>query len=210
MMKFDLPKDIQHHVRNNILKCVVPFAVLEISLIFTLIFFGHVLFPTSLIGIRILCYFLVLIVPFFLTKFPVKLIDRSWYGDIIKVTVKSRTAIYGTTKLNLRSEQAVLLTIKAPDGEILRTEAMVCDQRPHHPGIQNGEINQSKIENHATEYQIGDTVYHFYGLQQLLVIHQNKYEFSRCLICSQNNAGDRDICWHCGHSLIKNPPDIKY
>ena len=209
-MTFELPKDIQRHVRNHVLKCVIPFAVLEITLIFILAFLGHMLFSTSVIGFRILCYFLVLIVPFFITKFPLKLIDRSWYGEIIQVDIKSRTVVYGSTRLNLRNEQAVLLMIKTPEREVLHKEALICDQAPQRPGVQDGELIKSKLENHATEYQVGDTVYHFYGLKQLLVIHKNKYEFSRCLICSQNNAGDRDICWHCGHSLIKNPPDIKY
>ena len=201
-----LPKDIQKHVRTNVLKCVIPFAILEIVLGIILFFYGKTLFPTDVKGFQILCYFLVLTIPFFITKFPFKIIDRSWSGEIIQVQYKSRLTAYWGGRLRARTEQVVIIKVRMPNGEILRKEAMICEQRPFRPGVADGEVVTSKLENHLSEYEIGDTVYHFYGLKQLLVVRKDKQNFVRCLVCSQSNTNDREECWGCGHSLIKDVP----
>ena len=169
-----------------------------------LFFGGTALFPTERNGVRIFCYFLVLTVPFFITKFPFKIIDRSWSGEIIHVQYKSRLTAYWGGRLRARTEQVVIIKVRTPDGEILRKEAMVCEQRPFRPGVADGEVVTSKLENHLSEYEVGDIVYHFYGLKQLLVVRKRKQEFVRCLVCSQSNTNDRETCWDCGHSLIKH------
>ena len=204
--KIILPEDIQKHVRKNVLKCVIPFSFLEIAFTIILIFFGNTLFPTKVKGFQILCYFLVLIAPFFITGFPFKIMDRAWCGEIIGVQYKSRLTAYGGARLRARTEQVVIIKVKTADGEILQKEAMVCEQKPFHPEIADGDVVTRKMENYVSEYQVGDTVYHVYGLKQLLVIRKDKQNFVRCLVCSQSNTNDRDTCWDCGHTLVKDAP----
>jgi hypothetical protein len=208
-MRFELPADIRRYVRGKVLRCVLPFAFLELAFALALIFFGHKLFSTDVIGFRILCYFLVLMAPFPVTRFPFAILDRSWYGEIVDVEVKSRYSAHGSARLTLRSEQVILLKIRTPEGEILRKEATVCDQRTSRPGLDDVGLIKSKAESHTSEYRIGDTVYHFYLVKQLLVVHKDKYAFCRCMLCAQSNAEERNTCWNCGASLMKKPPKLK-
>lgn len=74
--KISLPQDIQKYVLKNVLKCVIPFAILEIVFGIILFFYGKALFPTDVKGFQILCYFLVLTIPFFITKIPFKILHK--------------------------------------------------------------------------------------------------------------------------------------
>jgi hypothetical protein len=201
-MRFELPADIRRYVRGKVLRCVLPFAFLELAFALALIFFGHKLFSTDVIGFRILCYFLVLMAPFPVTRFPFAILDRSWYGEIVDVEVKSRYSAHGSARLTLRSEQVILLKIRTPEGEILRKEATVCDQRTSRPGLDDVGLIKSKAESHTSEYRIGDTVYHFYGLSELFVIGQRRSVNVNCVVCGSENPRTSTHCHHCGHTLL--------
>ena len=141
-------------------------------------------------------------IPFFVSGFPFKLIDRSWHGVVTDVIVKSETGTYTAagTKAFPYDKNVIYLKVKRDDGKELRIPAREFGIR-NHPGFT--VPNEGDITKHLNDYLIGDHVYHFYGLKHNRIVKQN-FEMIECVVCGTQNTNVRDDCINCGYSLIKN------
>ena len=200
--KDNLPKDIVKYVNKEIARCISTFAILEIvAITISILTYEYFTKSTNIIFSILMLIFLCAI-PFFVSRFPFKLIDRSWHGVVTDVIVKSETGTYTAagTKSFPYDKNVIYLKVKRDDGKELRIPAREFGIR-NHPGFT--VPNEGDITKHLNDYSIGDHVYHFYGLKHNRIVKKN-FEMIECVVCGTQNTNVRDDCINCGHSLIKN------
>ena len=200
--KDNLPKDIVKYVNKEIARCISIFAILEIvAIVISILTYEYFTKSINLIFYIIVVIFL-FAVPFFVSRFPFKLIDSSWHGVVTEVTVKTETGTYTAagTKAFPYDKNVIYLKVKRDDGKELRIPAREFGIRSH-PGF--SVPNEGDVTKHLNDYSVGDQVYHFYGLKHNRIIKKN-YEMIECVVCGAKNSNERDDCINCGHSLIKN------
>lgn len=186
-----LPDNFKNFVRRQLLKRVIPCAVLFCGLAVILAFFGKDLFPTDSTVARYSFYLIVLLIPFVVTGVPFKLIDRSYCGTVEKVTIKTTTDNSETQKLNivyLYVKNTVYLSIRLKNGKRIRKK------------VYEGK---AKHQQHLDTYQTGDLVFHLYGSPHTIVIPDKKSKQIQCPICGDWNEHADDSCRHCGGVLVK-------
>ena len=200
--KYNLPKDILKYINKRIARCITTFLVSEIvAIVISILTYDYFTKSINLIFYIIVVIFLCA-VPFFVSRFPFKLIDRSWHGVVTDVIVKSETGTYTAagTKAFPYDKNVIYLKVKRDDGKELRIPAREFGIR-NHPGFT--VPNEGDITKHLNDYLIGDHVYHFYGLKHNRIVKQN-FEMIECVVCGTQNTNVRDDCINCGYSLIKN------
>ena len=205
MERIVLPSDVKAYVRNKIFKRVFKCAVGEIIVILFLILFGSRVFDSFGIINKTIIYILLLTVPFLISGIPFKLIDRYWSGEIVDIKVITRSRPfnkYGGRTFAVYDENAIILFIKEHNTNVIIEEALalgvVDDKRLK---FYNHPIG--KIENHLDDYRIGDNVYHFYGIDNLLIRHKTNDDSVKCVVCGIKNPTVNDKCNCCGYTLVK-------
>ena len=167
--KDNLPKDIFKYINKRIARCITTFLVSEIvAIAIGILTYDYFTKSTNMIFSILMLIFLCAI-PFFVSGFPFKLIDRSWHGVVTDVIVKSETGTYTAagTKAFPYDKNVIYLKVKRDDGKELRIPAREFGIRSH-PGF--SVPNEGDVTKHLNDYSIGDHVYHFYGLK-------HKYEY---------------------------------
>ena len=86
-----LPKDLQIHCRNRILKRVIPCIILISVFATILALWGNVIFTIDNKAFQTSCYIIVMLIPFAITGVPHKLIDSTYYGTVKKVDIVTTT-----------------------------------------------------------------------------------------------------------------------
>lgn len=189
-----LPDDIQRKVVNSIIKKVFPCIVLEIIIVLYIVFWGEKSFKMVDLGVRVLIYVVLIIVPFVVTGVPLKLIDRSWKGEIVAINV-NMGLVRSVNGRGVRDGSYLILKIKRDDGKIIEHTLNVFTY------ANAMKSNRARSEFAEDDYAVGDKVYHYYGIKRLLIIHKDKSR--ECVICGANNPEHNDRCFNCGHSIIK-------
>ena len=189
-----LPEDIQRKVVNSIIKKVFPCIVLEIIIVLYIVFWGEKSFKMVDLGVRVLIYVVLIIVPFVVTGVPLKLIDRSWKGEIVAINV-NMGLVRSVNGRGVRDGTYLVLKIKRDDGKIIEHTLNVFTY------ANAMKSNRARSEFAEDDYAVGDKVYHYYGIKRLLIIHKDKSR--ECVICGANNPEHNDRCFNCGHSIIK-------
>ena len=189
-----LPEDIQRKVVNSIIKKVFPCIVLEIIIVLYIVFWGEKSFKMVDLGVRVLIYVVLIIVPFVVTGVPLKLIDRSWKGEIVAINV-NMGLVRSVNGRGVRDGSYLVLKIKRDDGKIIEHTLNVFTY------ANAMKSNRARSEFAEDDYAVGDKVYHYYGIKRLLIIHKDKSR--ECVICGANNPEHNDRCFNCGHSIIK-------
>lgn len=189
-----LPEDIQRKVVNSIIKKVFPCIVLEIIIVLYIVFWGEKSFKMVDLGVRVLIYVVLIIVPFVVTGVPLKLIDRSWKGEIVAINV-NMGLVRSVNGRGVRDGSYLILKIKRDDGKIIEHTLNVFTY------ANAMKSNRARSEFAEDDYAVGDKVYHYYGIKRLLIIHKDKSR--ECVICGANNPEHNDRCFNCGHSIIK-------
>ena len=204
-----LPADIVKHIKKKIIYCIVVFVLLEcVTISISALSWNYFASRVSLdfhIGLIIL----INAVPFFVAKFPKKLIDRTWSGEIVAVNIKTNSKPFSAGgKVFPYTSHQIILDIKRDNGKVI--SIMVREI-----GEPNNVItqllgytvpNQGDIKAFIDYYSVGDKIYHFYGLKHYY-IEKKKTDFFTCVICGAENKNDREKCVDCGHILIKNIED---
>jgi len=103
------------------------------------------------------------------------------------------------TRQYAQVDNVIVLVIKKDNGKIIEKEILSSNEKEIKNYIQNPENS----ENYACEYCVGDVVYFFSALKELLVDHNRKIEKNRCVICGTENPKENNMCLLCGHSLFK-------
>ena len=200
-----IPKDIQNYVRKKVISCVLFFVGLEALAAALNIFIFDSLSSVSERWLHILVIITLQIVPFVISKFPFKIIDRSWSGEVISVNIETNTGAYtaGGTKVYPYTKHEILLEVKQQNGKIVKIKAKEVGERSH---VGFPVPNEGDIKNYINYYSAGDKVYHFYGVPNCYIIKKLS-DKNDCVICGTQNTGERDNCLNCGYSLIKRRLD---
>lgn len=130
--------------------------------------------------------FLIFIIPFWASGVPFKVMDRDWYGKIIKIDIKNND----TVKIDNHEQFPVAVTalIKTPDGKLYERE--IYDE---------GEIFSHEREN---VYNVGDTVVHIKGTEYLFPIRKDgDTEPMVCAVCGSKYPVGTKVCQGCGCSM---------
>lgn len=135
----------------------------------------------------ILSLVLIMAVPFILSGIPLKLIDKSWYGEILDfdtVTAKPE-------EIDNHSKMEITQTalIRTPSGKLYK-----------HTIYDEGVLFH---DNSGEVYHVGDTVAHVYGTEYLVPI-RTKLDKGRpnvCAFCGHKSPCGESICRTCGCSV---------
>ena len=185
-------KNFESHRVRFVMKRVLPCTILWVIITAVLIFWGEPIFQTNNLAFRIVCYVIVLLVPFLATGIPLELIDRTFYGTIKKVMVTT-TAEHDALSRPQRahvytSKNTIRLTVEAPDGKLIRKT------------VHSGRAEKQEF---LDTYHEGDTVLHVYGTHTTVVLPKPSDTTVTCAVCGNSNSVTDDTCRECGHTLIK-------
>lgn len=189
-----LPEDIRKVVVSSVAKRVIPCIILEFIVLWYVVFFGEMSFKMVGIEVRILIYIVLILLPFIITGVPLKLIDRSWKGEIVGINVKMGL-VRSVNGKGVRDGSYLSLQIKRDDGKIVDHTVSVFSLG------YTMQSSRAKSEFAEDDYAVGDKVYHYYGIKRLLIIHKDNSR--ECVICGSNNPESNAKCFYCGHSIIK-------
>ncbi len=184
MKKFDLPTDIQKYINKRRIKTVIYFLITEIVFfIITYLIIGRLGKWDMNNFIFTLC--VIAAIPLFIYQIPNMIFDRSYKGEIIKISYKEensdsgmRSSIFKRYRTNLlvKTKQDKLYNIRL---ENLNTT-----------GGPNGQI-----------YKEGDTIVHIAGTDYPKIVKRHNMEFTTCVVCGSKNNPDSEKCGYCDHSL---------
>lgn len=187
-----LPKDLQIHCRNRILKRVIPCIILISVFATILALWGNVIFNTDNKAFQTSCYIIVMLIPFAITGVPHKLIDSTYYGTVKKVDIVTTTdndSSVKPTREHLYLKNTIYLSIERPDGKLIYKKAY---------------SGKARLQQNINTYNEGDLVFHLYGTNHIVILPDANDRHVHCSVCGSSNSIENDKCRNCGHSLIKH------
>ena len=204
MKDIKLPKDISGYVKKKVLRRLLCLLALLALFAAANVYLWSKLREIDNINNDVYVYFIVIsiILPFLISGVPLKMIDKSWRGEVIAVDITEETGAYARGKsVAPYTKHVIILKVKKDNGT-------VCDVRAAEYGIKNhllGEAvpNEGNIKHHMNDYHAGDLVYHFYGIPHNFVVSSDVTKPTNCVICGYQNKNEDEKCFNCGHSLIK-------
>ena len=150
---------------------------------------------------RIFISLILLSVPFIVTGVPHKTSDKTYVGRVESIYVETTTGSnitgrYHNKSYNFGSRKVcniICLEIVTPDGKRAKKKVYTA------PANRNQAFNI---------YQIGDTVFHLYGTESVVVLPQKKHTHFECAVCEDVNDVKNTVCRACGHTLIKSEDSL--
>lgn len=135
----------------------------------------------------ILSFVLIMAVPFILSGIPLKLIDKSWYGEILEFETSTARPEEIDTHSKMEITQTAL--IRTPSGKLYK-----------HTLYDEGILFH---DNSGEIYRVGDTVAHVYGTEYLAPIKTalDKGRPDVCVFCGHKSTDENKICRNCGCSV---------
>ena len=207
-----LPIDIQKYAKKQMAKKLFLFlCYLSLS---ALVLWG--LIPSlsqhmGFVPILLLCFGAIGVSAYF-SKVFFLVIDRNWKGKILDVKVETKTGSYshyGKTRLCERN--TILLIVEKENGKQIGVVAETFVSKSE--GGENVRIGREyeyaehvlrgKPEEFLRKYHVGDTVYHFRGIDRNLYVPASPQSLTTCIVCGTENDFTKDACYQCGHSLVK-------
>ena len=153
-----------------------------------LFFLGERIFNFDNVGLKILCYIITLLIPFRISGVPAKLIDSTWRGQVTDINVDLTTdsdSPSKPTRETLYTKRTVYLTVVTPEGKTVRHK------------VYSGPDDVSVV------WHIGDSVFHLYGTDKVVVLPDGKSDTVACPVCGSSESAHAEHCTGCGHTLIK-------
>ena len=201
MKNISIPKDIQNYVKKKVMSKVLFFVGLEVLAVALNVFIFDSLSSRLEGWIHILVIIALQIVPFVISKFPFKMIDKSWNGEVISVNIETKTGAHtiGGTKVAPYTKHEIMLEVKQQNGKAVKIKAKEVGERRH---VGFPVPNEGDIRKYINYYSVGDKVYHFYGVPNYYIVKKESNK-NDCVICGTQNTSERDRCLNCGYSLIK-------
>ena len=194
-----IPDDVRDYIRKKTALRILKLILLEAVILTFILFIGERVFEYFDVVPRLIIYIMLLVIPFFVTGVPFKMIDKAWEGEIIDVEIKSQYTVTKEAKGNLRGENVVWLTVRREGGNI-----SVVKGKSYPYKVSNNDISKTiKPEHFLNEYKVGSKVYHLSGLPTLIIVKPDTQSTIDCAVCGQENDFNRKKCWSCGHTLIK-------
>ena len=185
----DLPNDLRSHIRRVILMRAIPCAILLAACGALLFFLGERIFNMDNVQMRILCYIVVMLIPFAVTGVPMKLIDRTYCGEVLDARVKRTVDNESYVKPSLEHmyfKNTVYLEIRLDNGKEITVKAYEGRDDDLNPYF----------------YHKGDRVFHLYGSRYTIVLPPETANAVRCPVCGIKNLKENGKCADCGHTLV--------
>ena len=191
--ELSLKKEYNKYILSTIWKksriCLIWLAIISA----VIILWGEHIFPTKYVEIRGISYIIILLLPCILTKFPLNLIDSTYYGTIEKVIVKTskdNEYLFPVlwNGLSTYSVNTIYLILKSPSGQIFK---------------QKVGIEKANSQQYVEKYHEGDTVFHLYGTNQVIIFPKASDENIQCAVCGTINLIENKHCRKCNHTIIK-------
>ena len=183
-----LPRDIKVYVLKRVIKRVFLAVLVQIALASIFWFFGDQIFGSFSQSNRIILYTALLFAVPFAFGVPFKLIDRTWIGEIEKVSVSTKLDWHGVkpTYESMYVKVYVDLCVRLENGKTLERRILADDII----GRQNFDV-----------YENGDKIVHIYGTDHVQIITKKVTEPRICIICGTSNPQNERTCTTCGHTL---------
>lgn len=189
-MNKQLPKDLKAFAIKAALKRLIPCALLLITFVVALTFWGDVILPVDKEIVKVIVYTMVMAVPFAVTGVPRKLIDKTYSGTVQKVEVTTTTDNKyheRPTRENLYTKNTIFLHVQQENGIVIRKK------------VYEGNSN---LPQNLDAYKIGDRVFHLYGSTQTVVLPSSADKAVQCPVCGMKNDKADGKCENCAHSLV--------
>lgn len=203
-MPYDLiPSDVLAYAKKRQLRrrliCLMVFAALLLLGVLTLVLYWDV-FVTAEKQNLVLLGLLYLFALVMISNFPMALRDRSYIGEIVKVTVS--TVPVGQDPLEMKRDNSlmgrkfenhVVITVKlfGRKKEVLRQVAT------------NSDKHYAKVD----EFQEGDVVLYLDGTHHAFLFPKKNNDRRICVLCGLTNLTGETRCRHCGHTLVNATAD---
>ncbi len=185
MKQIQLPKDLRRAVQAAVWKRVLPFVVCETAVVAVLVLWSDVLLPTEIAAAKVIFSVVLLLLPFFLFRFPWSLFDATFYGRVEEVEVVTTVHQKGA-RYNIYYKNTVYLRLREPDGSLVRRRA----------AVEKGSF--------VSHFHAGDEVFHLYGANHTIVLSDDALDDAViCSVCAETNRNDHTVCPKCGHTLLK-------
>ncbi len=197
MDKLDfLPNDIKKYCVVTVIKKVILCLLMFTILLVIIVLWGDVLFPIDdkYIGVKRLCYLVVLSLPFIVTKISVVLFDFTFVGVVKTVDIRTRfdsTNRVQPSRFNTFSINTIYLNIETNSKKWIRRQ------------VYSGEANEKYFGN----YNEDDTVLHLRGTKHIVVLPKPNSTHCTCAVCGSVNEIGNTVCYKCKHTLVKSLDD---
>ncbi len=195
--KLTIPKDLRTYAEKMFFRKLIPFVILEALFILILVFFGDLIF--GIIDSRAamtVCYIITLIVPFLISGFPFKLMDRTIYGVVEDIEVVQAMTAYKDSAEGMMTCDNLVIHIKNYDGKTIKRTV-----KKSSADGDNKDRGLHEDKHLSDRYAVGDKVFHLYGTKKYVRMGQNSID---CTVCDCNNDISSDTCRRCGHTLISD------
>ena len=202
-----LPLSLRQRRARSITLRITVCVLLLLLFIFVIITWGDKLFPSTLksrvgyTGLKAMFYILLLSIPFIISGVPFKLINCSWSGTVIAVTVEENLKASGAGRPRLSKSHNLILTIKTDKGKEIEHTILSFDSRAT-------SYTSGKIHHHEHKIAVGDRVYKYYGFKYLYIIPQKHHEHKSCIVCGAKNKIKDKKCWSCDSELLFDPQNL--
>ena len=188
MKKVIVPKTVKRKVRTSI---ILRFArlILSLGISYVILDYFYEGLKEAELGNASTVVFVLLVVPFWACGVPAKLIDRSYYGEIIKIELENINMLDKVEKYDHnRSGVRVKALVRASDGKLYEHE--VFDEGEYFWG------ERTRV------YEVGDKVIHAYGTKYLAPQRTPaKPKSLACVWCGTKSPYETKVCRDCGCSL---------
>lgn len=188
MKKIIVPESIKKTVRRELTGRFIKLAILlAVFLAVILIILPDMMKDTAM-GNWSAVLFALLIIPFIICKIPAKLFDRTFYGKILELEVRTATEEeIGKDERRRKSGSIQHILVQDEEGKLHNFE--IFDEGQMFPG-------REKI------YLKGDRVIHVYGCPYVRPWHPKAFEKKQvCVVCGNKNDPGLTECRSCGCSL---------
>jgi hypothetical protein len=204
MKSVKLPEDVRRFRNRRLIRKGFLCAASLLAMALLLYFAGDRLF-SALGKSRVIMEVFLMLLPFYFTKFPWILKDSSWRGEVISSRIATeRQAVGGGASRRagrrLVDVNVLYLTVRKEDGTEMET---VAAQFISTKKYASKDLPYGRAVEYENLYLPGDFVYHFYGINRLLVLHPHTNDHVSCLVCGSRNRYSSHSCWECGHTLPK-------
>lgn len=204
---YGLPEDIKKHIRKLTIKRILIFVAVFGFCGVIMWYYRADIFPFWLTWRRGILFVVLVIAPFASTRVPFCFFNSNWRGKVEDIKYHTSSSIWAHASAGKSAVRAGTKTIVARSsdsgrkiGYRSRYTVDVAVRR------EDGSLKRAKVNTFGgaiSNYKIGDTVIHFKGLEELLIISAQDDGFLNCVVCGCNNPKTRDNCFGCGHTLLK-------
>lgn len=191
-----LPSDLRKVSVTQKIKRIL-FLVLFVVLLGGIYSFLNLKNSAEKISIAVLLLFLLLVV---CGKSLPMLIDKSFWGEVTRVTIKTGVDMDWMFKrpwLQPR-RNTVILEIQLPNGKQISRQVYYENAQVH--------SKQENLSLHIEKYNVGDCVFHLSGTEHTVVFPKPSNTKMQCSVCGSFSDVQEKYCSYCNHTLVKSMP----